>query len=335
MDKKPYKNDVAVLIRFFCTDQKLQKVFDSVKEARPSRLYLYQDGARGGNDSDVEGIKRCREIVDDKNIDWECEVHRFYCDHNNGCDPSGYLSRKFLFEHETKGIILEDDTVPSQSFYRYCSELLDLYENDEKISLICGMNNIDVSNHIKESYSFTKYGGIWGWATWKRCFDKWDTSYSWLDDKKKLEIIRGQISKESYDSFISTAKWHRDTGKEYFETLYYAAQLLENGFAIVPKYNLISNIGIDNETTHGVSDVRLLPRNVQKLLFKKAYEIDFPLVHPGSVERDYIYEKKRSVSKLEKKLQRIESYVRYLIFKGPKATLERLTNKMSKRKAKQ
>ena len=53
--------DVPVLILFFNRPQQLSQVFEQVKKARPSRLFLYQDGAR--NERDLPGIEACREIV--------------------------------------------------------------------------------------------------------------------------------------------------------------------------------------------------------------------------------------------------------------------------------
>ncbi len=86
--------DVPVLILFFNRPQQLSQVFEQVKKARPSRLFLYQDGAR--NERDLPGIKACREIV--SQIDWECEVERLYQEKNFGCDPSEYISQKWAFE---------------------------------------------------------------------------------------------------------------------------------------------------------------------------------------------------------------------------------------------
>ena len=105
---KEAKIDIAVLLIFFTRDQQLGKVFEQVKLARPARLYLYQDGARANREDDAEGIKKCREIVADKNIDWQCEVHRFYQEKNYGCDPSEYIAQKWMFQSEEYGIVLEE-----------------------------------------------------------------------------------------------------------------------------------------------------------------------------------------------------------------------------------
>lgn len=131
-----YKTDVAVLILFFNRPDHLGKVFDEVRKARPSKLFLYQDGPRG--ERDMPGIEACRRIVE--NIDWECDVQRLYQERNYGCDPSEYISQKWAFSFVDKCIVLEDDDVPSQSFFTFCKEMLDRYEHDERIWMIAGFN---------------------------------------------------------------------------------------------------------------------------------------------------------------------------------------------------
>ena len=98
MGKQAFKIDVAVLLIFFCRDEQLVKVFAEVKKARPARLYLYQDGARKNRQDDIAGIEKCRAVVSDDKIDWNCEVHRFYQEENKGCDPSEYIAQKWMFE---------------------------------------------------------------------------------------------------------------------------------------------------------------------------------------------------------------------------------------------
>ena len=120
---KPALVDVAVLILFFNRPEPLKAVFSQVKKARPSKLFLYQDGPR--NEKDMPGILACREVV--KDIDWECEVQQLYQEKNYGCDPSEYMSQKWAFSHVDKCIVLEDDDIPSLSFFPFCKELLDKY----------------------------------------------------------------------------------------------------------------------------------------------------------------------------------------------------------------
>lgn len=320
------KIDIAVLILFFNRPEHVRKVFEQVKIARPSRLYLFQDGARQGREDDVINVAECRKIVLD--IDWECEVHTNFQEKNNGCDPSEYLAQKWMFETEEMGIVLEDDDVPSQSFFPFCKELLEKYKDDERINMICGMNNTGISEHISDSYLFTKKGSIWGWASWRRVLDTWDGNYEWLGDPKKLKKIESQLSKREYLTYIKTAHEHKKTGREHYESINAASIYIYDRLNIVPKYNMISNIGIGAETTHSVGDAKLLPKKIQNLLYMKTYDIDFPLKHPKKMTRDYKFEKKMSFSRMDCFFMMIETAIKSILFQGPKVFIVRLKKKM-------
>lgn len=327
--KNKSKIDVAVLLIFFCREQQFEKVFAAVKEARPSRLYLYQDAPRKGREDDVIGCKKCREIAE--NIDWECEVHRFYQENNVGCDPSEYIAQKWMFETEDMGIILEDDDVPSQSFFPFCKELLEKYKNDTRINMICGMNHEGISQDIEESYFFTRGGSIWGWASWKRVLDTWDGSYSWLDDAEKMKILKKNInSNRRYKLLVKNSKKHRATGREHYESINGAACELYGRVNIVPKYNMICNIGIAKESTHAVSDIRLLPKKVQKLLYMQTYEIDFPLIHPKEIKLDLKREKNIIMTTRQIFLIKVESIFRTVKYQGLNGLFNRVKNKFRK-----
>ena len=180
---KPALVDVSVLILFFNRPEPLSQVFAQVKEARPSRLFLYQDGPR--NDKDMPGILACRELV--AAIDWECEVHQLFQEKNYGCDPSNYLAQKWAFSMTDKCIVFEDDSVPSVSFFQFCKELLDKYEYDDRIGMIAGMNHEEITRGVPSDYFFTTTFSIWGWASWKRVIDQWDEHYSFLDDEFNMK----------------------------------------------------------------------------------------------------------------------------------------------------
>lgn len=309
--------DIAVLIIFFARDKKLSKVFQQVKKARPSRLYLYQDGVRNGRADDADGIERCRAIVSDNQIDWDCEVHRLYQTKNYGCDPSEFIAQTWMFETEKMGIILEDDDIPSQSFFPFCRELLIKYEDDERIHMICGMNNFDVYKNTSYSYLFSRKGSIWGWATWRRVVDSWDETYSFLDRPEDLRLIKENFP-HSYSSFIKTCKVHKASGRAHYETINGASQYINNRVNIVPKYNMITNIGIGEISTHSVNDIRKLPYKVQKLFYKKRYEIDFPLLHPECIMIDQSFDRQFRESRLERYFQRVEKKVRGMIYREKK-----------------
>lgn len=318
--KEEAKIDIPVLLIFFNRPEKIAAVFEQVKKARPTRLYLYQDGARENREDDRKNVKACREIV--SSIDWNCEVHRLFQPQNYGCDPSEFIAQKWMFSYEEMGIVLEDDDVPAQALFPFFKELLMKYKDDNQIAIICGMNNYDVEKKVSESYFFSKRGSIWGWASWKRFIDLWDAEYSWINDANKVNIIKEYCDHGlNFDVYYEVACRHRETGREHYESIMFAAAAQNNMLNVVPKYNMISNIGIDKESTHSVADIRLLPKRTQKLLYKKTYEIAFPLVHPKEVVRNIEFDEKYIVSPFERCMDMIELAARRILWgKGIKET---------------
>jgi len=286
---KQYLVDVPVLLIFFTRPDHFKQVFEQVKKARPSKLFLYQDGPRKERVDDVENIKKCREIAEE--IDWDCKVKHFYQENNVGCDPSMFIAIKWAFKHVDRCVILEDDVVPSQSFFPFCKELLERYCNDERITMISGMNHLDISEGNPYSYLFTKNQSIWGWATWKRNVDLWDKDYVFLDDENTLKLLKQNVE-SNYQYSIETCKRHKISGREHFESISWSSQNLNSMINIVPTKNMISNIGIGENGTHSSSSLYLMPKALQKLFFKERYEIEFPLKHPKYVMEDKEYTQK-------------------------------------------
>ena len=227
MNPQPYKTDVAVLILFFNRPDHLRRVFDEVRKARPSKLFLYQDGPRG--ERDMPGIEACRRVVED--IDWQCEVHRKYQERNFGCDPSEYISQKWAFSIVDRCIVLEDDDVPSQSFFPFCKEMLDRYADDERVWMIAGFNPEEQVNSPYD-YLFTSVFSIWGWASWRRVINTWDPTYACLDDpdaKRQLDAVMRQ-RRYCLDT-LRACYDHRASGKEYYETIFWTSMVMNSGLA--------------------------------------------------------------------------------------------------------
>lgn len=278
--------EIPVGILFFNRPWTLEKVFNSVRQIRPAKLYLYQDGAREGNKQDIENVKLCREIV--KNVDWECEVHTFYQEKNVGVDPSEFIAIKWVFKNEEMAIFLEDDDVPSKSFYYYCRELLYKYRHDQRFNIICGLNQMgEYKNNGDEDYVFTSSGSITGWASWKHVIDSWDEHYSVLENKDALVNIENKLGKKLFKSWLFNVKAHKSSGKAHYESIMGVATLLNNRMNIAPKLNLISNIGIGENASHGTNNIKTLPKGIKRIFFQTPHELTFPLKHPK-----YIIEEK-------------------------------------------
>ncbi len=283
--KKDWKVDVPVLLIFFTRPDTLEKVFESIREARPSTLLLWQDGPREGRPDDIENIEKCRKIVE--NIDWECTVYKKYNEKNYGCDPSTFYSHKWAFSLVDKCIVLEDDFYVDQSFFPYCKELLDKYENDTRINHICGFNLLGEMKDCPNDYLFS-YTGSGAWASWKRVADGWDETYSFLHNEYYINNLRKKYGKR-FDIWYNNAVRHEGTGRAFWESILGFDCILNNRYAIIPKKNLVSNIGLTYGSTHSNAEMKLLTKRQQSIFNNPTFEMTFPLKHPEYIVPDYQY----------------------------------------------
>lgn len=276
--------DVPILLIFFTRPDVFRKVFECVQKIKPKKLYLYQDGPR--NENDLKGIQECRDIA--SQIDWDCEVKKYYQEKNVGCDPSEYIAQKWMFEHEEKGIILEDDDVVSQSFFYFCDELLERYKDDQRINMICGLNHLGIYDAGGADYFFTKSGSITGWASWKRIIDEWDPKFEWLDNPYVVKCIKDVLG-ERAKPIMKTWLMYLKSGREHYEGILGSNEFLQHRLNIVPSKNLVANIGVVANATHSTDSVFKLPRHTRRIFYKDTYEYDFPLKHPKYVIEDIGY----------------------------------------------
>ena len=288
--KQPADVDVAVLILFFTRPEALRQVFNAIRQARPSKLYLYQDGPRGPQD--MAGIEACRQVVCDEQIDWQCDVRRNYQTQNAGCDPSNFNAQKWAFSLSDKVVVFEDDSIPSVTFIRFCKEMLDRYEHDERIVMVSGFNTDEVSPDVPDDYFFTTVFSIWGWASWRRVIDRWDEHYTFLDDPYNMHQLEALTRERHYrTTMLRMAHDHRALGKAYYESIFWAAMMFNHGLAIMPSRNMVNNLGnaVGADSTHYAGTLRTMPRALRRMFTMQRHELQFPLRHPHYVIENVDY----------------------------------------------
>lgn len=287
---KPLKTPVLFLI--FNRPDKTQKSFEAIARVRPEVLYVSADGPRSHRPDDARLCEASRKIIEQ--VDWPCELHTDFSDHNLGCKEGPLKGINWLFSRHEQGIIIEDDCVPSASFFNYCEELLQKYQHDNRIMMITGMNRL--VNEISDpeySYFFSNLGEIWGWATWKRAWNHYDKNMTLWPEAKKKEILFQYLDSPAYalrleEKFDRVYHQKITTAWDYQWLLTMA---LNNGLSIVPGINQVSNIGFGEDATH--------TRNVRhSTAFLPNYELPLPLKHPPYVVRDKRVDKLQQRKKL-------------------------------------
>lgn len=289
---KPFLVDVPVAIQAFVRPQMLEKQWAIIKEARPSILFIRSDGPRDTVPTDAELIAKSRAITED--IDWECTVYRMYEEKNIGMYGMMKKYPPMIWETVDRCIFLEDDQIPSVSFFRFCAELLEKYKDDLRIERITGVNLCEKWEDTPDDYIFARVSASSGTAMWRRSYLARDPDLSYRHNPYVMEHVKRDLPwymKKQFLSFAKTGTYanHKPGGEFYAR----CAEYLQNQMIIVPKYNLMSNVGVGAGSTHTGSNMKAMPKKLQKQYGMKTYELEFPLKHPAYVFPDTKFEKER------------------------------------------
>jgi len=248
-NKEPYQTKSAVLFLIFNRPDTTKRVFEQIKVAKPKRLYIAADAPRPGVARDQELCRQTREIV--SHIDWDCEIKKLYRNKNVGCRKGVSSAVTWFFDHEEEGIILEDDCVPANSFFKFCDTLLEKYRDDTRIRHITGCNMQQGKKWGTGSYYFSNRTHVWGWASWKRVWNDYDlnlSKYSKEDIKERLlNIYNDTLVAEGWAEIFSQVKAGVINSWAYPLDF---INFFNNGLVAIPNENLISNIGFGSEMTN-------------------------------------------------------------------------------------
>ncbi len=336
MEKKPYLVDVAVRVNVWIRPECQRRQFDVIKEARPSTLFLISDGGR--NEKEWEAIRQNRAIFENE-IDWDCTVYKIFEEKNNGLYTMSRRGAELVWSKVDSCIFLEDDSVPSVCYFRYAAELLEKYKDDERIVCICSMNHAGVWEDSSSDYFFSERGPICGQALWKRSYMQRDFELEYSKDPYIMRLLNKELKADK--AFLKTVNGYANDpkygghipGGEFLSRLSVYSQ---NQLYIVPKYNMMCNVGCTENSEHA-AEYRMLPRAVRKIFNMKTYEYDFPLKHPKYMIADmnYLkYEEKvlcrnRPVRAFFRKIETLWLFLRY---KGVKGFVAKFKKGISRKK---
>lgn len=293
MDRK--YNLAPIVFIIFNRPDLTEIVFNEIKKAKPSKLFIIADGPRNSRDDDRVKCLEARKAVED--VDWDCDVQRNYSDVNLGLRLRITSGLDWVFSQTDRAIIIEDDCLPASSFFTYCTELLERYENDSRIGSINGSNFTHGRVHVEDSYFFSRYPQIWGWATWRRVWKNYDAAISNWGSLRDSDWLKTVAYPEEF------LHWRKAFNRIYDENLdawgyqFVFSLWLQRQLSIQPKDNLISNLGFRSDATHtfGESKVAAMARK----------ELSFPLSHPSSLivnfPVDDIYMKEHCSRRIKKR----------------------------------
>ena len=273
----PHPLKTAVLFLVFNRPDTTRQVFEAIRKAEPPRLYIAADGPRVEKAGEAEKCEQARRIA--TQVDWECEVKTLFREKNLGCRVAVSSAIDWFFENEEEGIILEDDCLPSQSFFWFCEELLERYRDDRRIMMISGDNFQFGRKRTLYSYYFSRYPHIWGWALWRRAWEKYDVNMNLWPEIREGGWLYDYLEDGSLVKF-----WHRNFDWTYNDKIdtwdhqFTFACMIHRGLCILPNDNLVSNIGFGLDASK--------TKRISRFSKMKTKLMRFPLKHPPYVIRD-------------------------------------------------
>lgn len=274
----PHSLKAAVLFLVFNRPDTTKQVFEAIRKAKPPRLYIAADGPRSDREGEADKVQAVRDDVIN-NIDWPCEVKTLLREKNLGCKYAVSGAITWFFENEEMGIILEDDCLPSQSFFWFCEKLLEKYKNHTKVWHIGGNNFQDGIRRGNNSYYFSVFNHVWGWAGWRRAWKYYD-----LELKGLPHFVKTNMIKDVFKNNIDQKYWlscFQNTYNNKINTWDYQwtfTMWSNDGLAIYPNVNLVGNIGFGDDAVHTM-DANHRYSNLPRFEMNK-------LTHPPYIVRD-------------------------------------------------
>ena len=245
-----------LLITFNRLDH-VRRVLPEILKQEPQELYISQDGARDGNESDRTKCHEVRDVINELIAPYavghkDFTLHTNYIERNLGCGRGPYEAMSWFYDHVEFGIVLEDDILPHPLFWKYMEDLLVRYKDDERVGMVCA-HNLQRRYCGKKSYYFTyAMEGTLGWGTWKRVWKdfRFDIPFNAIKLRESLSYNYGfpnaMIKQycQLYQKWLSTDRhdcW--DYQWDYY--------LLENGYLNARANScLTSHEGDDEDATH-------------------------------------------------------------------------------------
>jgi hypothetical protein len=285
-----------ILLLVFNRPDYLARQIEILRELRPTQLYVSGDGPRSTHPTDSTACQEIKKTL--KLIDWNCEVVTKLRSKNLGCKVGVSSGIDWFFEHVIEGIILEDDCLPDLSFFEFSEQLLKKYRHDERVGQIGGTNLFE--NVISPtSYYFSIHPACWGWATWRRAWQKYDvTMQTWPEDGQAvLQRIFSSRSAVSYWTRIFQKTWHSEIDTWDYQWIYTCWKY--DMWSAIPTQNLVENIGFDARATH-------TRHAFSPLAHLQSGTMVFPLKHPSVQTNDQL-DQQAQITFFEK-----HSYLKFL-----------------------
>ena len=270
------RSPVAMFV--FARPDTTARVLDAVRRARPSRLLVIGEAPRRGDAEEEDRCAQVRGLIE--TVDWDCEVSTDYAPEHLSMRERFETGLGWVFSEVPEAIVLEDDCVPDPSFFHFCDALLERYRDDERVMSIGGTNIQPDTPTGPDSYYFSRYPAIWGWASWSRAWDSHDPGMTAWPELRDGGWVEREFSDPRAVGYWRHQFEQTFRGDEAWDRAFLFAALAAGRLHAIPSVNLVSNVGFRADATHTGPEQRGAMSHLQ------TSPMELPLRHPAEMRRN-------------------------------------------------
>jgi hypothetical protein len=255
-----------------------RKVIESLRGVRPRRVFFSVNGPNPATAGEEAQCQAVRELAGE--IDWDCRIERLFRKEHLSARDSIAGAITWFFDNVEEGIVLEDDCVCDPSFFFFSQELLERYRDNPRIMQIGATNFVPRAFSGPESYAFSNFAYIWGWASWRRAWTKCDLEMSSFSGDDVERLLESRFTRAADVSYWRVLYGYLRSGNlNTWDGQWNFSVFRHRGLSVIPRQNLVHNIGFGELSTNtttlttAVGDMQL-------------GSLQWPLVHPDRIEVD-------------------------------------------------
>lgn len=241
-----------VLILTYNRPMELSRVLEAVRESGVKRVFIWSDAVNPMRPEDSGLVAESRRVATDAQ-EWTDEFQVLFADEHHGLRRGVTRAISWFFSFCEAGVILEDDCLPGKDFFTFCDCLLERFKDDQRVWAISGDNSANLIPEGDASYSFVRYPLVWGWATWRNRWNRFDFDLDlWNRVRNDGAWLRSiwPDKKERYMWRSTLEGIRKRNSPDSWATIWSFTMQAGGGLSIVPRINLISNIGFGPNATH-------------------------------------------------------------------------------------
>lgn len=241
--------ETPVLFLGFNRPDLAESVLSRLRDCGVRRLYVALDGPRSGNTNDTELCRSMKELIEA--IDWAEEKIVLDRSENLGCGRAVSSAISWFFEHVDRGIIVEDDCLPDPTFFSFCEEMLERHADDARVWTVAGTALIPEGLVPEKPHFFSKYVGIWGWATWRRAWENYDYTLGGLSAGEWRDVVRARSSNAvEYRYWLHILDLMLEGKIDTWDFQVQFSAWKQDALHVTSSRNLVENLGFRGDATH-------------------------------------------------------------------------------------